>query len=106
MAGWLALAQTTWVLVRELDWRPIRMQAEAPPRIAILGTNPILPRVQNLLGNLQPLVQGTLSTALDEPLPDLTVLLPNSAEEVTEAMRVAGELEARDGGALVLAPIG
>ncbi|MBX5490720.1 MAG: hypothetical protein IRZ14_06140 [Chloroflexi bacterium] len=106
MRRWLVLAQGMWALVRELDWRPIRAQAETPPRIALLGAGPLVERVTRLLGTLKPVARGPLDLPLQAPLPDLTVLLPGQPEEVAAAMQRAAELEAQDAGAVVLVPAG
>lgn len=106
MRRWMVLAQAMWALVRELDWRPIRVQAETPPRIALLGANALRERVVRLLGAHRPSLEGPLDASLPTPLPDLTVLLPARPEEVPAAMQRAAEIEAQEAGAVVLVPLG
>jgi uncharacterized protein (DUF697 family) len=106
MRRWLELGQAMWALVRELDWRPIRVQAETPPRVALLGANALREPVVRLLGTHPPTVEGALDAPLPAPPPDLTVFLPARPEDVATATRRAAEIEAQDVGAVVLVPLG
>jgi uncharacterized protein (DUF697 family) len=98
------LGVLAWQFWRVLDWRPIQREAEAPLRLALLGTGPTLERLAALLAAAEPL-RGPLDLPLPDPPPDLVVLAPPAADEAPAlARRQAALLAARDAATLLVWP--
>src|SRR5262249_26435265 len=96
-----------WRLWRLLDWRPIREQAETPPRMTLLGGGPAAEPVLRLLAGVPGITRGPLEPLPDSVRPDLRLLVPpNPTESLSLAPRIAEECEEREIACLLLVPPG
>jgi hypothetical protein len=107
MPKWVDLAQAGWRLWRLLDWRPIREQAETPPRLVLLGGGPAAEPAVRLLAGVPGITRGPLEPLPDTVRPDLVLLVPpNPADSLSLAPRIADECEEREIASLLLVPPG
>ncbi len=106
MPRWKDLGLSAWRMWRVLDWRPIRREAETPPRLALLGASPTLDRIASLFehGDLR---RGPIGLPIDEPPPDLVILDVSADPTRLEVASVqARELQDHNQAVLLLVPPG
>ncbi|HZU07342.1 MAG TPA: hypothetical protein VFB73_15370 [Chloroflexota bacterium] len=106
MPRWRDAALAAWRFGRQLDWRPIRQQAETPFRLALLGSGPLLARLTALCDQAILTVERDLEAPLGASPPDLVVLAPSSRDELARGERRAQHLDQQGLPTLLLVPPG
>jgi uncharacterized protein (DUF697 family) len=106
MPRWKDVGLAAMRLWRVLDWRPVRQQAETPIRLAILGTGAESDRVAELFTSAPERIRGPIDLTIDNPPPDLVILIPRDGAEAALAGRQARDLDERGIASLLLLPLG